>query len=119
MLIVIHFHGISASQALETHVRQRIRAAVRPFREHLSRIDAYLQDLNGPKGGRDKVVRLEARLMHRPAAHICVEHRDFYAAAVVASRLLKRAVRRDLERSVRMSRRRHRPGHDVPAIPAG
>ena len=105
MMIQIHCQGFDAGESLKAHIRTHIRAATRPFAEHVSRVDAYLKDLNGPRGGDDKAVRVEARLLHRPSVHVNVERGDFYAAGIVAGRLLKRAVRRDLKRQLRLSRR--------------
>lgn len=53
--------GVSISPALEEYINTQLGSVVRRFGERLTRIEVYLTDVNGPKGGLDKQCKLEAR----------------------------------------------------------
>ena len=53
--------GVSMSPALEAHIHKHLQGVERRFGERLTRIEVYLTDVNGPKGGVNKQCKLEAR----------------------------------------------------------
>lgn len=53
--------GVALSDALETHIRQQLESVERRFGERLTRLEVYMSDVNGPKGGINKLCKLEAR----------------------------------------------------------
>jgi ribosome-associated translation inhibitor RaiA len=53
--------GVSMSPALEEHINRQLQRVDRRFGERLTRIEVYLTDVNGPKGGLNKLCKLEAR----------------------------------------------------------
>lgn len=53
--------GIQTSEALEQHIHRRLDTIGKRFGDRLTRIEVYLKDVNGPKGGVDKHCTLEAR----------------------------------------------------------
>ena len=61
-IIINPGEGIELSEALEGFLRRKLNKVERRFGSRLTRIEVYLKDLNGPKGGTDKVCTLEARL---------------------------------------------------------
>ncbi len=65
---------IKNSEALAERVRAEVEGTVtRRFTNRLRRVEVYLQDTNGPKGGIDTRCAIEAHLAgHTPVA---VEHR--------------------------------------------
>jgi ribosome-associated translation inhibitor RaiA len=53
--------GVALSDALEGHIRQQLGGVERRFGDRLTRVEVYLSDVNGPKGGMNKLCKLEAR----------------------------------------------------------
>jgi ribosome-associated translation inhibitor RaiA len=53
--------GVAMSPALEQHINQQLQSVQTRFGEKLTRIEVYLTDVNGPKGGVNKQCKLEAR----------------------------------------------------------
>ncbi|MCC5812592.1 MAG: HPF/RaiA family ribosome-associated protein [Ectothiorhodospiraceae bacterium] len=81
--------GVELSEALEAHIKQQLQSVERRFGERLTRIEVYLTDVNGPKGGANKLCKLEAR--PRGQGPVVAEslHEDAYAAVSGASRRLE------------------------------
>lgn len=53
--------GVPVSEAFEQHIMDRLGRLDRRFGERLTRIEVHMVDVNGPKGGENKQVRVEAR----------------------------------------------------------
>jgi ribosome-associated translation inhibitor RaiA len=53
---------LSLPRALEDYVRRRVRFVVGRFGPKLEHVTVRIADVNGPKGGADKLCRVEARL---------------------------------------------------------
>ncbi|MCC5858484.1 MAG: HPF/RaiA family ribosome-associated protein [Ectothiorhodospiraceae bacterium] len=53
--------GVAMSPALEEHINKHLQSVDRRFGQRLTRIEVYLTDVNGPKGGVNKQCKLEAR----------------------------------------------------------
>ncbi len=53
--------GVAMSPALEEHIHNKLESVEKRFGEKLTRIEVYLTDVNGPKGGVNKKCKLEAR----------------------------------------------------------
>ncbi|WP_290635791.1 HPF/RaiA family ribosome-associated protein [Aquisalimonas sp.] len=82
--------GVTVSEALEAHLRQRLETIERRFGDRLTRIEAYFTDVNGPKGGINKQCKLEAR--PRGLDPVAAEHLSenaYDAASGAADRLEK------------------------------
>ena len=60
-IIINPGEGIELSDALEGFLRRKLAKVDRRFGSRLTRIEVYLKDLNGPKGGNDKLCTMEAR----------------------------------------------------------
>jgi hypothetical protein len=101
MRILIHPRPVAVSAEMRERVLQSLEAVLEPVRPHLSAIDVYLTDVNGPKGGADKRCRLVA---HLPASRPVVVSRTARSAEAAAGAAAARA--RRAVRSLRQ-RRRH------------
>ena len=66
MRVLIHPRTITADEGLRTRVTEALEAALAPVGRHLLRVDAYLTDVNGPRGGPDKRCRVVAHLRSGP-----------------------------------------------------
>jgi ribosome-associated translation inhibitor RaiA len=90
--------SIDASQALRQHTRERLGMKLGKFASRVERVTVRVSDVNGPKGGVDKICRVKAVLVARPT--VVVEQRDHDAFAAVDGALdrLARAVSASLAR---------------------
>lgn len=66
--------GVHLSDAFSDHLHQCLKKIDRRFGDWLTRTEAYIKDVNGPKGGVDKHCRLEAR--PRGSEPVVVDHQD-------------------------------------------
>lgn len=81
--------GVSISPALREHIDKQLQSVDTRFGERLTRIEVYLTDVNGPKGGVNKQCKLEAR--PRGGAPLMAElmHEDAYDAVTGAAKRLE------------------------------
>lgn len=61
MNLSIHWAGLAANQDLRAHLERRLAFALGRFGAEVGEIRARLADLNGPRGGMDKQVKLLVR----------------------------------------------------------
>jgi hypothetical protein len=100
MDINVSAHGLRIDSDTDDFVRRQIHAALRRFEEQVVSVDAFLKDINGPKGGIDKQVLVRVRLRNRQVIATVITRARLRAAVVVSVRKAKRAVRRSLEKSL-------------------
>jgi hypothetical protein len=62
MLIAIRETGIGLSAAGRAYAIDRLEHALFSVREHVRKVMVYLTDLNGPRGGADKLCRVAVTL---------------------------------------------------------
>ena len=108
MDINVTTHGIRIDAATESFVRGQIEAALRRFEDQVVSVDAFLKDINGPKGGIDKQALVCVRLRNRQVIATEIARAQLRAAVIVSARKAKRAVRRSLKKS--QQRRKWRIG---------
>lgn len=99
MNIVIHAHKLGLSTDTTDVLVDRLESALDEHETHLKRVEAFLADVNGPKGGLDKQIRLIVTL--RAGSPVIIEDLDA-EWEVVFSRAAERAgqaVGRHLPRS--------------------
>lgn len=98
MKLQVHWNGLTANPTLQDHLERRLAFALGRFGEEVSRVCVRLADMNGPKGGVDKLVRL--RVVGRRLTTVIITDSDADLSAAIdrASDRLGRAVGRALER---------------------
>ncbi len=101
MNITSRAQGFELSSAIDTFVRDEIRAAFGRFAEEIISVDVFMKDTNGPKGGVDKQVVMRVQLRGRQQITLQTTREDLYAAVRISIKRAKRALRR----SVRKARR--------------
>jgi hypothetical protein len=99
MRLVIKPRGVELTDELRAFTARRIHFALSRAADVVRRVDVTLADVNGPRGGVDKVCRI--RLAGRELPEIIVEERDasLEVAVAVAAGRMSRAVLRALDRS--------------------
>lgn len=103
MRILIHPRTITADEDLRTRAAEALEAALAPVRSAILWADAYLTDVNGPRGGPDKRCRVVAHLRSGPVV-ISRTGRDPVAAVAAAATRCRRLILARLKR--RPGRRR-------------
>jgi ribosome-associated translation inhibitor RaiA len=77
-------------------LKERIRNTLEPLdlhsRDGIRMINVRLSDVNGPKGGQDKVCRLQARIVNHPSVNSEGRHADLGVAIRMAARRMDRAL---------------------------
>ena len=100
----IQARGFSLTDALETHVHNRIGFTFLHASNRVHRVHVRLSDLNGPRGGVDKRCLVEVRLEGLPVVIVEDVQSDMYTAI---DRAVGRAARTVKRRLAQQSNRRH------------
>jgi ribosomal subunit interface protein len=66
MNVRIRTRGLRLGKNLRSHVERRAFFALDRFEDRIERVDVRLEDANGPRGGEDKLCRVEVRLRGAP-----------------------------------------------------
>lgn len=91
----------SLSPSLREHIARRLRFAFARTQHKVGRIIIRLRDLNGPRGGRDKVCQVSVELTGRPEVVISEVQENMYNA-------IDNAVKRAAYRAMRIVNRKSR-----------
>jgi ribosome-associated translation inhibitor RaiA len=74
MEVSILARGVGVDEPLREQIQRRFEFALGRFRRRVARVAVTLEDLNGPRGGRDKFCRIVARL--RPSGSLVIGQAD-------------------------------------------
>jgi ribosome-associated translation inhibitor RaiA len=91
------------SEALMAHIDRHVDRALRPHGRHIRTVDVWLEDLNGPRGGRDKVARIGVSLRSSGTVVASATAEDLYQSVTMAADRARAAV----DRRVTKLHRRH------------
>jgi ribosome-associated translation inhibitor RaiA len=107
MLILVHGHGFNLDSELRDDVEDKIEASFARFSSRIGKVHAYLADLNGPKKGIDKSIRLVIDVEREPVIVIEEKGEDWIALlesiADRASQSLARQIKRSRSHKDRVS----------------
>jgi len=114
MRIEFHADGQFLSAGLREHAEVSLRRTFKRFARRVRKVRVYLWDVNGPRGGIDKGVRLIVELI--PTGEVLVRQigANGFASLAGAVARARQSVREELRRQ-RDQRRRSAP---LPAWPA-
>lgn len=120
MSVRINPGNLRSSDAIVAWTQRRLDASLRRFAPRITRVEVHFADLNGPREGKADIrCSLEARINGRKP--LAVEHRaaNLYDAIDGASRKLRSAVGRAIDRVAtrqqRQARRRSAPWRSAPS----
>lgn len=101
--------GLDLSPTLHATIERRIQFALARFGRSIERVECAISDLNGPRGGIDKLVRLKVK--PSSGRMVIVEQADttFVRAVDLAVDRAARCAARELHRAREPSRREVRP----------
>lgn len=94
----LHSSGITAPQGLREHLDRRLLFALSRFESRISKVDVYLADENGPKGGLDKACRIVVRLRKLGDVTASIADSDWFVAIDRATTRIAHNLRREVER---------------------
>ena len=107
MKVLIRSSHLPAGRRLRDYVLRRLRFSLGRFPGRVDRATVYLADVNGPRGGEDKVCRVDVRLSSAGSVFVEETSSGIGMAVSGAMERLSRAVakalarRRDLDRASR------------------
>jgi len=98
MKVFVRSKDPEVDREVRDHVERRLQFSLGRFSDTIGRVNVRIVDINGPRGGEDKVCRIEVRL--RPTGTVFVEDSDAVVTAAVdrAAGRTARAVARTLGR---------------------
>lgn len=112
--IPIHIRpgNLRTSAAIESTIHRKLDGVLRRFGTHMTALEVYFEDVNGPKRGGDDVrCMIEARVIGRRSLVVTARASDLYAAIDTASRRLESALSSVVQRADARARRSGRTRH--------
>ncbi|WP_005034523.1 HPF/RaiA family ribosome-associated protein [Holophaga foetida] len=97
MRIEIKAMGFKLTEALKTFIFEHLYQMLARRADAVRSVIVRLSDLNGPRGGEDKLCRIQVDLMGRQLQFAEAVRSDAYAAITEASRRAGRNVNRTLD----------------------
>ena len=65
MNLFVRSSNVALSQPIRTYIDRRVRMVMGRFGRKIARVSVRISDVNGPRGGVDKLCRIEARFWGR------------------------------------------------------
>jgi ribosome-associated translation inhibitor RaiA len=105
MQIDIQARDFSLTDSLHDYAETRLRFALTASHSHIKRISMRLSDVNGPRGGTDKLCHIKVTLTTLPDVIIRDIESDMYAAINRAADRAGRNVQRKIRRKQTIGRK--------------
>ena len=96
----------SASEEVIAFAERRLRFALSRFTTKIEQVSLVMNDVNGPRGGTDKVCRVTVKLRRTSDVVLTASDADLRSCVARAADRAGRAVSRSIERSQQFDRRR-------------
>jgi ribosomal subunit interface protein len=93
--------GLELTDPIKSHVEDRLVAALDQHAQDVQRVDAVLEDTNGPKGGADKLVKVHVHFTDGSTLRIEQKGEDLYATISQAADAVKQNAGRQRDRQRR------------------
>ncbi|MEO1202772.1 MAG: HPF/RaiA family ribosome-associated protein [Pseudomonadota bacterium] len=105
--------------AISSWTESSIEVALERYESDIIAVDAYLKDLHGPSGARDKTALIRVLMKGMPPVIVDSSSEDLYLAVDRSARRARTAVERAIARQRKLLRARPRnPEKSVQAIQA-
>ncbi len=113
MIVKVHARGFSLSAALSEYSDSKVRLALGIYGHKIRRVDLFLTDINGPKGGQDMRCTIKVHVQGVPSVTVHFTAEDMYEAINLCARRAKRSIDRRLSKNIQ---RRKVPDHRQGAL---
>ncbi|MCK6457289.1 MAG: HPF/RaiA family ribosome-associated protein [Phycisphaerae bacterium] len=98
MELEIFGRKVLLDDAARLHVERKLEYALNRFEKRITQVTVRLADVNGPRGGVDKICAIEVTVRPRGLVHVEERGDDLHAVIATAADKAGRAVRRELDR---------------------
>lgn len=98
MNIEIRCQDFKVSEAMRAYTERRLNFALRKFAGKIGSVMVRFSDVNGPRGGADKLCRISAEVPPWRAVSMHAINADLYAAIDRAAARIERSLARQLRR---------------------
>lgn len=104
MLVTLRTQGVELNADLSREVQRRLEFALDRHQHRLTEVNVFISDLNGPRGGVDKLCQVTADLKGMAPLTILERSRNLLTGLTRAGRRLARRIdsRSKLRRSLRL-----------------
>src|SRR5437764_13261386 len=113
MRLEIRRRGVEVTEELRAHIAERLRLALGRFAGYVGEVRVYLRDVNGHRGGADKVCRVVVEVPRYGQVVVSGADADVSAAITRTASRAGFALRRHLKRRLARRRRPRRPVRGV------
>ncbi len=79
MIVQIHGSGFELERELRKDIQEKLELAFRRFEGQIAKLNIYLADLNGPKKGVDKSIRIVIDIERQPVIFVEERGEDWLA----------------------------------------
>ena len=114
--------SLAVNKDVSSYAREKIQSALKNTKQYIDEVNIRLMDLNGPKGGIDKLCSLQLSIPGQTPVHIKSRQGNVYAAiSDAANRAAQKSQRRVRRRRLiasggKLRRTGERPGGRVHSI---
>jgi ribosome-associated translation inhibitor RaiA len=112
MLILVHGNGFSLGRELREDVQEKLEATFNRYSSQIMRVNAYLADLNGPKKGVDKSIRIVIDIEREPKIVIEEKGEKWSSLLESATDRAAQTLTRQIKRSRARKNRTSMAGYD-------
>lgn len=99
MQVDVRFRGLESSAHFAQYAQRRVHQHLSRFGREIGDVVLRISDVNGPRGGRDKLCQLAVRGPGIGALHLSETHDDLYAGLDIALGRLDHTIGRAIERA--------------------
>ena len=99
MLVKVHAQGFTLSDAVKDHTDSKLRLTLGIYFDKIQRADVYLGDINGPKGGEDKMCKIKITAFRQSPIVVHETHENLREAINACLHRVKRTLGRRFERA--------------------
>ena len=104
-MIDIQVQNFTLTEAMETHIKQKLEPMNNNFDDRILSTHVHLSDVNGPKGGESKKCLIHVELEKLPTVVVEDTEERLFIAIDSCCNSAERAVRKSLERQQTLARK--------------
>ena len=106
MQILIRSKGFALTEAIDNHIKSRVESTLSRFESMIKIVEVFVSDVNGPKGGIDKLCVVKIKIDPRSELIIKDKTADLYQAVTSTFSRAKQSLTRYVQRPRNIKRQR-------------